>query len=289
MSVEIHDFRRPGRLAGDLEKRLSTWLRDACKLASERLNRNLPFPVETELRSIETLQATAALAQIPDAVVGYRIAVGKEGVTTLLMLQRPLVLAVVAGMVGDATGVLPEDRELTPVEESVCAFLLEHVLLPAMQETWLGAESVDIKFGQREANPKYARVVAPSSSVVVSSFVFRGPFGEQEWSWMLPQKFLLQLFAGGQEPVQEVSEEPAGRAQMEQLVRTLPVEISVTLGSVDLPLSQLSQLQPGDLMVLHQRVSEPLTASVAGGKKMRVWPGCIDSQRAVRIESAMEG
>src|SRR6266404_5463478 len=109
MSVEIHDFRRPGRLAGDLEKRLNTWLRDACKLASERLNRNLPFPVETELRSIETLQATAALAQIPDAVVGYRIAVGKEAVTTLLMLQRPLVLAVVAGMVGDATGVLPDD------------------------------------------------------------------------------------------------------------------------------------------------------------------------------------
>jgi flagellar motor switch protein FliM len=288
MSVELHDFRRPGRLASDVEKRLSTWLRDACKLAAERLTRNLPFPVAMELRGIEILQATAALARIPDAVVGYRVAVGKEAVATLLILQRPLVLAVVAGMVGDPTAALPEDRELTPVEGSLCEFLVEQLLLPAAQETWVGAEPLAINFGQRETNPKYTRVFAPSTSVAVASFVFRGPFGAQEWSWLLPQKLLLQLFVDDQEQVPEVSEAPADRAQVEHLVHSLPVPISVTLGSVDLPLAQLSQLRPGDLVILNQRVSEPLLASIAEEKKIRVWPGRIGSQRAVRIESSPE-
>lgn len=288
MSVEVYDFRRPGRLAGDLEKRLSTWLRNACKLASERLSHNLPSPVVAELRSIETFQAPAALARISQAVVSYRVAVDKKAVTTLLVMQRPLVLALVAGIVGDPVAALPGDRDLTPVEESLCEFLLEHVLLPAMQETWPGTQTVGIHLEQREANPKYARIFAPSDSVVVPSFILRGPFGEQEWSWILPQNPLLPLFASDQEPLPEVSAEPAGRAQMEPLVRNLPVEISVILGSVDLPLSQLSQLRPGDLIVLNQRVSEPLLAAIASGKQMRVWPGRIGSQRAVRIESAME-
>jgi flagellar motor switch protein FliM len=74
---------------------------------------------------------------------------------------------------------------------------------------------------------------------------------------------------------------------METLVRELPVEIVVLLGSVEVSLSLLAQLRPGDVVILNQRVSEPLLATVASEKKFRVWPGRVGSQQAVRIESSV--
>src|SRR5207302_11494235 len=135
------------------------------------------------------------------------------------------------------TAVLPEDREPTPVEASLCDFLVEHLLLPAAQETWLGPEAIDIRFGQRETNLRYSRVFAPSASLAVSSFALRGPFGEQACCWLVPQKLMLHLLADDQEQVEEPAGKPADRAEIEHLVRGLPVPISVTLGSADVPLS----------------------------------------------------
>ena len=72
---------------------------------------------------------------------------------------------------------------------------------------------------------------------------------------------------------------------METLVRDLPVEISVNLGTVELPLADLARLRAGDLVLLNQRVSEPLAAALAGIKRFRVWPGRVSSQQAIQIDS----
>lgn len=85
----------------------------------------------------------------------------------------------------------------------------------------------------------------------------------------------------------EASKEAAGRQHLEPLVCELPVEISVLLGTIDLPFSQLARLRPGDLVILNQSVSEPLTALVAGEKKFQVWPGRVGSRPAFQIKSSI--
>jgi flagellar motor switch/type III secretory pathway protein FliN len=84
------------------------------------------------------------------------------------------------------------------------------------------------------------------------------------------------------------AKEEVVRPRLETLVRDLPVEVSVTLGNVELPLAELSRLREGDVVILNQRTSEPLTALVAGARRFRVWPGRLGSQQAFRIESLIE-
>jgi flagellar motor switch protein FliM len=287
MTVEIYDFRKPSRLSGDLEQRLGGWLRSICRLIPDHWARHMPFRVEMELQRLEALTAQEALVHLPDALIGYRMVRGAEPAEAFLLLPRPLVLALVAAMVGAAASSLPEDRELTVVEDSLCDYLVQHLMLPVFQETWPGREGLALTVRQKESNPKYARVFAPDALVVVGTFAVRGPFGEQAWYWIEPQKRLLELFAELRQEGPGAAQQVAGRQRMEELVRQLPVEIAVTLGKAELPLLSLARLHAGDLIILNQRVSEPLAASVAGEKKLRVWPGRVGSRQAVQIESLL--
>jgi flagellar motor switch protein FliM len=290
MSAEIYDFRKPGRLANDLEQRMKAWLRGACRVIPDRWAKHMPFRVELSVRALEVLSCQAALARLPDALVGYRIVMGTESSETLLLMPRPLALALITALVGDTSSTLPDDRELTVVEESLCDYLVQQLVLPILQETWLGRERLTLKVAQKELNPKFARVIPPDVNVLVCSFTARGPFGEQEWAWIVPQKRVLELFADSPSQVPDATQEAARRQRMESLVRELPVEITVTLGQAELPLSSLARLHAGDLIILNQRVSEPLAAAVAQEKRLRVWPGRIGARQAVQIASlAQEG
>lgn len=287
MKIEPHNFRKPSRLASDLEEHLAGWLRRACTIAPEKCAKELPFRLDMSLQGLETVHTGDALARFPDATVSYRIALAAEGTNTLLVLPRPLILFLLAGLLGDAGTELPADRELTIVEGSLCEYLVQHLLLAALEETWPGLEPLGIRMGLPEPHPKYARVFAPDENPLLCAFLLCGPFGQQEWHWMLPAKFLLEQFTRTwQSP--RAAQEALERSGLETVVRDLPVEVSVALGSAELPLSLLEKLRAGDVVILNQRVSDPLTVSVAGEKKFRVWPGRIGSRQAFQIESLLE-
>ena len=56
----------------------------------------------------------------------------------------------------------------------------------------------------------------------------------------------------------------------------------------EVPLSRLAGLAEGDLLILGQRVTDPLTAKVAEADKFRVWPGRVGRRQAVRVESPVK-
>jgi len=80
-----------------------------------------------------------------------------------------------------------------------------------------------------------------------------------------------------------------GRAEVEKLVRNWTADLSVELGTVNMPLGQVANLRPGDVLILDQRVNEPLKATVEGREKFRVWPGQIRSRLGIQVESVKTG
>lgn len=287
--VLLHDFRKPGRLASSLEQGLRRWLRGTCKLTAERLNRQLPSAVEVADLAVEGLRPLTALSALPDGVQGYRLSLGLEGCEGLVVFSRPLLLALVAGMIGDSLTDLPADRELTVVEESLAEYLINGVLVPAVQETWPGQDALALRLLQREPNPKFSRVFPPEQGVVRWTAKISGSFGAQEWYVLLPQKPLQEGITQATAAQAEPEAASEARPRIEGIVRVLPVDLAVTLGRVELSLSQLARLRKGDIVILDQRVTEPLPAAVAGEPKFRVWPGRVGSHQAVQIESTLEG
>jgi flagellar motor switch protein FliM len=288
MKVESYDFRKPGRLVSDIEELLTKWFSTMCSRVPEKWAKQISAHPELVLRGIESLRLDEALGQLGSAAVGYRVAFNGAENNGLLVLSRPLVLLLAAGMVGDAVTEVPQDREITVVEESLLEYFIEQYLLNGLQESWAGVDPPALRLGPREPDPEYSRLSPPETIVVVCSFSIRGAFGEQPWRWITNQKSLLGYLERVFESRQAHSSEQDTRRQMEQLVCGVPVEMSVTLGEAELPLSMLAELRTGDVLLLRQRVCDPLIASVAGVRKLRAWPGRVGQQQAVQIDSSFE-
>ena len=100
---------------------------------------------------------------------------------------------------------------------------------------------------------------------------------------MLPAEGLIDLLEPPDLPPPEIKDEDT--ELIEALVKEMPTTMLVTLGKVDLTLTDFARLAEGDLLVLDQRVGEPLTARVAGEEKFLVWPGAVGRRQAVKVHS----
>ncbi len=288
MKAELYDFRKPGKLAPELEQALQAWLRGACRVGGERLAREVQFQGELRLLGVELAYAGTAVGKIAADTVSYRLALSAAQTKTLMVFSRPLILALVATMEGDPPAELPPDRELTSVEDSLFEYIVHSLLIPVLQEAWLSDEPLTLAYQQKEPNPKYARTFAPDCSLAACRFAIRGAFGEQEWHWLVPQETLLQMCSRSREQARPAATDSAVRSKIEGFVRELPVEVSVRLGSADVPLVMLADLHVGDVVILNQRVADPLTAFVAGEERFHVWPGRVGVQQAIQVQSLLE-
>src|SRR5579883_292644 len=284
MTHKPYNFRKPDRLAGTLEQRLTVWLRAAGQLAAAKGARHFPFRIEMTPERMAIVPPAEALAQLADAMIGYRVAFTGEPANMLFVWPRPLALALVAGLMGESPTALPEDRELSSVELSLCEYLMQGLLAAVLQETWTGSTPLGLTVGDREPSPRWTRLFVKAEQILQCTFTMRGSFGEQDWYWLAPYHTLHEVInrAGEDEPSLIQQEAPR---KLEALVRELPIEVTVELGMVELSLSQLAGLAPGDLLILNQRVSEPLSVRVDNRMKFRGWPGRVGSRQSLQIES----
>jgi flagellar motor switch protein FliM len=284
MTPNRHDFTKPVRLAGHLEDRLAEWLRAGCRLAAQRAPRHLSTPVEFALRGVELLTPRDALASLPEGSIGVRVALGVSGVLSLFASSRPVALALVARSLGDASETLPDDRELTGVEDSLHEYLIQQLFAGVLAETFPGRTPIPLAVQQREPSTGWGRLFGSTDCLLHCSIDVRGPMGDAVWHWLVPPQGPLDQLAR----TEWAEAPPAGAAesrQVEALVRELPVDVAVSLGSLELSLSEIGSLRAGDLLILGQRISEPLVGLVDGQEKFRAWPGRVGSRLAIQVES----
>ena len=285
MTPELYNFRSPARRAGERERRLEQWLAAAAKAAVVPWARALPFPARLEVGVRDEVLPEEWLACLPETTLGLRVRLGDGGPVSLLVLPRPLALAMLDGLLGEAITGMPADNALSPVEESLLGHLTETLLLSPLRDTWPGPKPLALRTGRQEFNLRTTRVFPAGDPLYVCPLRVTGPFGELDWCWLLPKGDWLTAIL----PVPSRSAASVERDRVEKLVCEFPVDVSVQLGSAEVSLSQLGRLAPGDLILLDQAAGEPLTAAVAGVGKFLVRPGVAGQRQAVLIESTLEG
>ncbi len=287
MTLRAYDFRKPDRLAATLEQRLTAWMRVASKLAAEKAAKELPFRIEMTLSGVENASPIEVLSALPNPAIGYRVSIGDAPADMLFVWTRPLALTLVNAAMGETPTELPEDRELTEVELSLCEYLMQSLCAAVLHETWTAGEPLSLTVREREPSPRWTRLFVKAEQVLQCTFVLRGPFGEQEWYWLAPYQTLFERLTRAEIVEPSLRPQEAAR-KLEGVVRELPVEVSVDLGTIELSLAQLAALTAGDLLILKQRVGDPLTVRVDRRPKFRGWPGRVGARQSLQIESLRE-
>jgi flagellar motor switch protein FliM len=276
------DFRKPP--PGDTERRIAAWLTEGCRRAAVTWAKALPFPAEPRVDKVEITTTGVGLRFLPLDTVGFAVkASDQPDDGFLLALSRPVVLFLLAGMMGEQPAVLPADRDLSTVERSLCEYMLRELFLGPMEAAWPLPGGLKLTVGpggppetvwrQPLADAAYAATVAIAT-----------PLGDLPVQLLFNRSGRLEQLTTPK--VRAVPADPAVRTQIETLVKEMPVDVAVILGTADLTMYDLARLAAGDVVLLRQRVSEPLEARVAGTAKFRVWPGAAGGRCAVQVQSA---
>lgn len=285
MSLQTHDFTRPLRLPPDLKARLVSWLNRANAIFAESMG-TLGLTLQPQTLDQNTAWPAETLDSWTGKPLGFRLFLADR--PTILAMPNRLAQCLAAGLLGDSLPTAPtemSERELSPVEINLCELTVK-VFISSLIEAWIGESSPTVELRDREPNLRRSKTFRPNEPLVVCRFSVNVLGSEHLWSWIVRMETMLELF--GVTPLGQVSTPSAPqRLQMESLVRDMTLPLCVKLGRVQLTPPQLAELQVGDVIVLHQRTTEPLKAFVAGRPAFMGWPGQIAGKQAFQIETEL--
>lgn len=280
MTVQTHDFTRPPRLPPDLKGRLVRWLARASAVFSESMPA-LGVTLQSQSLDQNTAWPLEALEEWTGKPLGFRL--GLAGSPTILALPNRLVQSLVAGMLGDAPPADMAERELSPVEIRLCELVVK-TFCDSLSDAWISEPSLTIELSGREPNLRRSKLFRPNDPLAVCRFAVRVQECEHHCSWLVRMETMLELFGTGT-PSTSACADALQRQQVESLVRGMKLPLTVKLGHVQLTPSQLAELQVGDVVVLHQRTSQPLKAFISGRPAFLGWPGQLAGKQAFQIEA----
>ncbi|MCX7418288.1 MAG: FliM/FliN family flagellar motor switch protein [Planctomycetia bacterium] len=281
MTLQTHDFTRPLRLPLELKARSVPWLNRANAIFTESMG-SLGLTLQAQSLDQNTSWSLETLDGWTGKPLGFRVSLA--GSPTILALPNRLVQSLVIAMLGDSIPTEMTERDLSAVEISLSELTLK-TYLSSLIEAWTDESPLTLQLCEREPNLRRSKIFRPREPLVVCRSAITIQGSEHLWSWLMCMETMQNLFGiASKVPAVTKSVIPP-RQQMESLVRGMKLPLTVMLGQAQLTTSQLGDLKLGDVLVLHQRTTEPLKAFISGRAAFTGWPGQIAGKQAFQIES----
>jgi len=268
-------------LAPAVRTPLTDWLKRTNAFLTEQWSR-LSVVTGVRFDQVVTDVASDALSRWTDKSFACAVTLSRATAASLIVVPNELMQELIARVLGERTLSIAGERSLSPAEQSIAEFLVDGIV-QSLQETWQGDASLVLNRQDTETDVRRTRRIRPTETVIALRSMVRTASTESHWDWLLTDPFLAELFqrdavrpSGSTLPVQD---------RLEQRVLEMRARLAVRLGTAPLTGPQLAALQVGDVVVLDQRVDQPLLASIQGEPKFLGWAGRAGSRQAFEIQS----
>ncbi len=282
--VVPYNFRRPDRLSKE-QVRSIYLLHD---LFAHGLSSSLPLFLraiaEINLISVEQQSYGDYLRGLSDPTTIFTIASKSLRGMFAIEINSSIAFPIIDRMLGGSGKPLEEKRAATELELNILEGFLA-VCTDNYREAWKPVLEIETEVVGKETNPQLAQVVAPNE--VVATIVYQISIGEAHGSMSicLPvamveniiEKFTPATYSANKETPAESTK---------ALLRTLSkVDLSVTADLDRLPaaVSDLTNLNIGDVLRTNHRVEKPLNVSVNGVKKFAGRVAAVDGRMVIQI------
>jgi flagellar motor switch protein FliM len=177
-----------------------------------------------------------------------------------------------------------EGREFTPTERRIIQMLLK-LIFEDYKEAWSPVMDVSFEYLDSEVNPAMANIVSPTEVVVISSFHIELDGGGGDFHVALPYSMLepiRELLDAGVQSDKEDTDMRWSKALRDEIM-DVDVNINTKFLEVDLPLSQVMELQAGDIIPID--MPEHITVLIEDLPSYRAKLGRSRNNIALKIES----
>lgn len=180
-----------------------------------------------------------------------------------------------------------EGREFTPTERRIIQMLLK-LIFEDYKEAWSPVMDVSFEYLDSEVNPSMANIVSPTEVVVISSFHIELDGGGGDFHVALPYSMLepiRELLDAGVQSDKEDTDMRWSKALRDEIM-DVPVTINTKFLEVEIPLSQVMDLQAGDIIPVE--MPEHITVLIEDLPTFRAKLGRSRDNIALKIEEKIK-
>ena len=180
-----------------------------------------------------------------------------------------------------------EGREFTPTERRIIQMLLK-LIFEDYKEAWSPVMDVSFEYLDSEVNPSMANIVSPTEVVVISSFHIELDGGGGDFHIALPYSMLepiRELLDAGVQSDKEDTDMRWSKALRDEIM-DVPVAVNTKFIEVQLPLSQIMELQAGDIIPIE--MPEHITVLIEDLPTFRAKLGRSRDNIALKIEEKIK-
>jgi flagellar motor switch protein FliM len=281
------DLLKPNRLAREQVRGLERYFESAAKLLSATISEKLRLDARCECVAVEQQRFSTWLEHLPGPAAIYVLEMHPFDQPVLLTASTSMLYGAVDRILGGNGKISRVPRDFTEAEYTVADALMEPCL-EKIGESLKDVIQVTSKVTNRFCNPSMAQIL-PSQDVVLSVyFQVSGEFLIGDLRLLLPfsclEPYMDKL---GKDTVTGL-DPGALRDTVQHTLQSVPIDMSVQLGSATITLRQLLTLQEGDVVPLRTRIGEPAIVPVQGRPKFKGHVGQIGNRFAFEIADVME-
>ena len=236
-----------------------------CRQLSRQLGHLLQVPVGVGHRSTDEVPYISYVRSLPSPTVLGVIGLNPTSARVVADLPNHLGFAFLDILLG-GTGRPTEFRAFTDLEGSILGMALQPVAA-SMTAAMEPAAAVNSEILTIQAHPSISGLFEPNEPAIVLSFDIRIDTmqpTEGILSICYPRSALEQLFSPAPSDEVELTVQAPINPEVLDPLSAVPIEIRARLNASPISLLELSELQPGDVVVLNHKANEPVTISAGG-------------------------
>jgi len=288
--VKDYDFRRPGKFSKDQIRTLHMIMEAFARSWSTLLSGKLRSLVHVEIVSIDQLPYEEFIkSTFSPSVISVISMEPLEG-NAIMDISPPVAFSIIERLVGATVSGSTQVRELTEIEEALIFGVVVDALR-TLKDALGDFLQVNPRLEAIEYNPQFTQIVPPSDMTLFISFEMRIEENRGMVGFCLPHMLLEPILA-------ELSTERyfrrAREDDHEQEDRTglflgnigsTSLDIRAEVGSVDLSVMEILDLEPGDIITLPTRLDDLFRVYVGEDPKPQFLsrPGIIGRHKGIEI------
>jgi len=290
VDIKEYDFKRPERISKDQMRALHTLHESFARNFSAFLSGFLRTIVEVRVASADQLTYAEFMASLPNPTSFNLINIDAAELDGQLCLEMsPLIIyPIIDRLLGGSNDeVFIPQRPLTLIETK----LVQKILVRAMTnlgEAWNSVCEIDFQLGEMESNPHIVQIVPPNEVVVVIGFELKLGSRAGTMSLCIPFTVIEPLM----DEISAHSWFQAGRHRSDQQwgrlvaerIADAQVEVIAILAETSMTVSDLHNLEVGDVIMTDKPASSPVTLYIESVPKFFAEIGRHKNNRALQIK-----
>jgi len=290
--VKVYDFKRALRFSKDQIRGLTRTHENFARLLTSYFSAQLRSYVSINVASVDQIPYEEFIRSVPSRTVLTVFSVAPLEGRILVEISPSIAYSVLDRVLGGQGSGVNKIDNLTEIETTIMSRFFDRSM-QALEESWSSMVEIEAILEEFEVNPQFIQMVSPNETVIVITLNVEIGKTSGMMNICIPhivlEPIISKLSVHYWMQNQTTKLLPENYERMSKNIKSVEVDSKVILGESTITIQEFLNLENNDVIVLNQKINEPLTMYTNNEPKFYVQPGRKNKKLAVQIIEEIRG